>query len=102
MSKEKLTLATVKQNFFGAAENSKKYTSIMFVVLLVVLYGFTFMRIQSLRSAEPSPEAISSQVKATGVPQIDEKVVEKLRSLSDNSASVKTLFDQTRSNPFKE
>ncbi len=79
----------------------RKYSFLVFIVFLSALYGFVLFRINSLAQAQPSSDAVTSQVKAAQVPRIDPKVVKQLESLKDNSVSVQALFDQARSNPFQ-
>jgi hypothetical protein len=78
-----------------------RYSLIAFIVFVAVLYGFVMLRVSNLKGAEPSTDAVSSQVKAAKVPHIDPAVVEQLESLQDNSVNVKALFDQARNNPFQ-
>ncbi len=84
------------------ADKFRGYSLIAFVALVVVLYGFLVLRINSLGSAQPSETAISSHVQEAKVLRIDPAVVDQLKSLQDNSVSVKSLFDETRANPFLE
>jgi len=79
----------------------QRYSVIIFVVFVALLYGFVLFRFNSLRAAEPSAADVSSQVKSAHVPRIDPAVVRQLQSLQDNSVSVQSLFDQARSNPFQ-
>lgn len=80
----------------------KRNSVLIFIVLVVGIYGFTFFKIQTLNNQQPTEEAVSSQVQAAHVPRIDPKTVEALNSLQDNSVSIKTLFDEARSNPFDQ
>ncbi|MEO7364632.1 MAG: hypothetical protein ABIV43_03985 [Candidatus Saccharimonadales bacterium] len=80
---------------------AKHYSFIIFLVVVASIYGFIMFRITTLSNIHPSEEAISSQVNAAKIPKIDERVVAQLKSLQDNSVNVKSLFDQTRSNPFQ-
>jgi hypothetical protein len=75
---------------------------ILFLVLLVILYAFIGWRISTLANAEPDSTAIAAKASKTSTPYIDKKVVEKIRTLEDNSVTVQTLFDQARQNPFRE
>jgi hypothetical protein len=79
----------------------KPYRVVLFVVFVALIYGFVLQRISSLVHAEPSEQAISSQVQTTKLPRIDPKIVQQLQALEDNSVSVKTLFNEARSNPFQ-
>lgn len=80
----------------------RRYSFLIFLVFVAALYGFLLFRISSLDSQQPSTDAVSSQVKAAKIPHIDQKVVDQLQSLQDNSVSVKALFNQARNNPFQQ
>jgi hypothetical protein len=78
------------------------YSLFIFLIFVAALYGFVLLRVHNLNAAEPSPDAVSSQVKAAQIPRIDPAVVQQLQSLQNNSVSVQALFNQARSNPFQE
>lgn len=78
-----------------------RFGFVIFIVFVALLYGYVLLRINNLSNKEPSQSAISQQVKAVSVPNIDDAVVKQLESLQDNSVSVQALFDQARSNPFE-
>jgi hypothetical protein len=93
-----------KQSLAGLNKIIKRlqeYNLVLFVVLLAVVYGFILFRIATLTGQQPSPTAVESQVKSANVPKIDQKIVEQLQSLQDNSVSVQGLFEEARSNPFE-
>jgi hypothetical protein len=75
---------------------------LLFLMLLVALYGFIGVRIQTLANAQPNSSEIESKASATSKPYIDKTAVEKIQALQDNSVSVQTLFNQARQNPFRE
>jgi hypothetical protein len=75
---------------------------LLFLILLVVLYGFIAWRISTLANVQPDEAAVSSKLKTTSTPHIDQSVVDKIKQLEDNSVNVQTLFDQARQNPFRE
>jgi hypothetical protein len=83
-------------------EKSKRYRVPAFFAFVALIYGFVFFQINNLNNAQPSTVAVDSQVKATGISQVDQKVVKQLQSLQDNSVRVQALFDQARNNPFQE
>lgn len=76
-----------------------RYAALLFFIGVAAVYGFILLQINSLSNAQPSDNAVSQLNKA---PHIDEKVVNQLYRLQDNSADVKTLFDEARNNPFSE
>ncbi len=77
------------------------YSVVLFLVFVVCIYGVVVWRINTLLTTQPSPAAVTSQVKANNIPQIDPAVVKQLRTLRDNSVNVQALFDQGRNNPFQ-
>ena len=75
---------------------------IVFVLLVVGVYGYVILTISSLTNAQPSEEQISELSSPIRSAKIDEKIIKQLQQLQDNSVSVKALFDEARSNPFQE
>lgn len=78
------------------------YSVLLFLLLLLVVYGFVVFRIMSYSNVEPSQGEITSQVKAAATPRVSPTVVQQMLSLQDHSVDVKALFDQARNNPFQE
>ena len=81
---------------------TSKYAVLLFILLVAIVYGFLVMRINSMQSVPPSSVNSNQKVTTVATPRIDPKIVQQLQQLQDNSVSVKTLFDQARSNPFQE
>ena len=102
MSKEKRNLKELLEKLTARLSGLRRYSFIIFVAFVALLYGFLLFRVNSLSSEQPSQIAVDSQVKAAAIPHIDQKVVQQLQSLQDNSVNVKTLFNQARNNPFQE
>lgn len=101
MSKEKLDLSITLEKLGSRFSGLRRYIFVIFMVFILGLYGFLFLRISALSNAQPSPAAVSSQVQAAQIPHIDQSVVNQLQSLQDNSVNVQALFNQARSNPFQ-
>lgn len=101
MNSKNLNLASLTARLGGVFQQLRRFSLLIFISFVVALYGFVLLQINSLGSAEPSSDAVTSQVKAAQVPHIDKAVVQQLNSLQDNSVSVQALFDQARSNPFQ-
>jgi hypothetical protein len=99
--KDKLNIKTSLRKLQAYTVKARRYSFVTFIVFVAVVYGFVLLRINSLRAAEPTPDQVSAQVRATRAPRIDENVVKQLKALEDNSVSVKALFDEARSNPFQ-
>ena len=100
MSKD-LNLKASLGKLTAAYQKTRRYSVLAFVVLVVAIYGLLLLQINSLGNTTPSSGAIVNESGKAKVPHIDEAVVKQLESLQDNSVSVKTLFDQARSNPFQ-
>ena len=98
---KKLDLKSLRAQAGLDIEKARHFSLAGFVALIVVLYGFVLLRINSLSNAQPSQESVTSQVKAARVPRIEQSVVDQLESLHDNSVNVQALFNDTRSNPFQ-
>lgn len=75
---------------------------IVFVLLVVGVYGYVILTISTLTNAQPSEEQISELSSPIRSAKIDEKIIKQLQQLQDNSVSVKSLFNEARSNPFQE
>ena len=97
---KKFNLSSFLETVNAKLNPLRRYSVVIFLVVVACLYGFVMFRINTLSSAEPSEEAVDSQVQASHVPHIDPKVVKQLQSLQDHSVNVKALFDEARSNPF--
>jgi hypothetical protein len=78
-----------------------RYAIILFLLLLVAVYGFVLLRINTLSNAQPSSTAVAAQIKSVTIPHIDPTVVQQIQNLQDNSVSVQALFNQARTNPFQ-
>lgn len=75
---------------------------LIFVLLVVGVYGYVILTISSLTNAQPSEDQIAELSSPLRSAKIDDKLVKQLQQLQDNSVSVKALFDEARSNPFQE
>jgi hypothetical protein len=84
----------------GLAE-VRRFSLLLFIAFVALLYGFVLLRVNSLSNAQPSGDSVTSQVQAAQVPHIDKSVVKQLESLHNNNVNVQTLFNEARSNPFQ-
>jgi hypothetical protein len=101
MSKEKNS-PRVKAQLNELWDMTVRLRILLFLVLLVALYGFIGVRIQTLANAKPSQADIDTKSSTTSKPYIDPEVVGKVQQLQDTSVSVQALFNQARQNPFQE
>ncbi len=77
---------------------------LVFIVIIGVLlvYLFVVWRINTLASIEPSDDAEQAALSSAKIHKIDQKAIDQIQSLENNSPAVHTLFDKARNNPFKE
>lgn len=101
MSDQKKSLKALLAKVTALLPKLQAYSFVTFLLFAALIYGFVLLKINNLRSAEPSDTDVSTQVQAAQIPHIDQNVVKQLESLQDNSVSVQTLFNQARSNPFQ-
>src|SRR4051812_45969164 len=97
-----LNLRELLDKALEQVERAKRYAPILFCVFLALVYGFVVYRVQVLNSSEPSASDVATQSRTASVPHIDPTVLSQLQKLQDNSVSVQTLFNESRSNPFQE
>lgn len=83
-------------------DQAKRYTTLIFIIVLCGVYGFLAYRINSLTQAEPAPEAITEKLKTVSRPRIDQNAVDKMTKLEQENVEVKSLFQAARNNPFSE
>jgi hypothetical protein len=80
----------------------RRYMVIIFVVVIVSLFGFLILRINSLTQREPSDELMMERLNTVQRPQIDERTVNRIQQLEDRNVEIRSLFEQARDNPFSE
>lgn len=102
MNKSKPNARELLDKLLLTVHSLRRYSIVAFLLLVAVIYGFILFRISSLYNAQPSSDAVSSQVQASRVLHVDKSIVKQLQSLQDNNVNVKALFDQARANPFQE
>jgi hypothetical protein len=95
-------LSSVTPKLAGFGRKVGTYRYLIFLVFVVILYGFVLLRVNSLGSAQPSEQAVTNEVKAARLPHFNQSVINQLQSLQDNSVNVQTLFDEARNNPFQQ
>lgn len=81
---------------------TKRYAVVIFIVILVGIYGFLVYRINVLTQTEPSETAVNEQLQTVQRPKVDQNAIDKIQKLQNQNVEVKSLFDQARNNPFSE
>lgn len=101
MNPKKPDLKSLLAKADGGLEEVRRFSLVLFISFVALLYGFVLFRINTLSNVQPSPDSVTSQIQAAQVPHIDESVVKQLESLQNNSVNVQALFNEARSNPFQ-
>jgi hypothetical protein len=102
MNKTNLGVQDLTDKAAAVLRRVQRYSVPLFLVFVALIYGFIVLQINTLSNAQPSEDAVTSQVQADRITHIDPAIVKQLQSLQDNSVNVKTLFNQARANPFQE
>ncbi|MGH7233938.1 MAG: hypothetical protein ACREF7_00630 [Candidatus Saccharimonadales bacterium] len=98
---EKPQLKQQIQTFIKKGLGLNKYLWLVFIVLIALIYGYVLIKINGFLNTAPSSSAIAKNLKTSDSPVINQNVVNELSQLQNNSVSVQSLFNQTRSNPFQ-
>lgn len=80
----------------------KRYTVVIFIVILVIIYGFLAFKIGSISRTEPNEADVASQLEGTKQLQVDQEAINKIEQLKDQNIAVQSLFESARDNPFQE
>jgi multidrug efflux pump subunit AcrB len=97
----KLAMQLPIEKIRGGINKVGRYGVIIFLILVVGVYAFMLLRINSLNNMQPTQDAVNSQYNPIRSAHIDKTIVKQLQSLQDNSVNVKSLFNQARNNPFQ-
>jgi hypothetical protein len=80
----------------------KRYTVMIFILILVLIYGFLAFKIGSISQTEPNEADVAGQLEGTKQLQVDQDAIDKIQQLKDQNIAVQTLFESARDNPFQE
>lgn len=83
-----------------AARKVWRYKIVTFIIFIAVVYGYVIFQINTLTNAQPSDDAVSSQLSHVTSPKISQSAITQLQTLHDNSVNVQTLFPSDRQDPF--
>ncbi len=98
----KLNLPALKAKLRRLTPLINKHGAFALILLVLLIYLFLVWRISSLASAEPDDVAVDTALTSSAVPKIDNKAIEQIQNLEQNSSQVQALFNQARNNPFQE
>jgi predicted PurR-regulated permease PerM len=86
-----------------AAKLSKRYGKhavFGVIILILMVYIFVVLKINSLASASPSADQTTQA--APLIPKVDQETVDHIQTLEQNNTQIHALFEQARNNPFQE
>lgn len=89
------------QQLTAIVSKYKSHLWVLVLVFFILIYGYALLSIQGFKNEKPSQSQISSNLKTTSVPVINQNVVNQLETMKNNSVSVTALFNQSRQNPFQ-
>lgn len=80
----------------------RQYIAFIFVIVILLIYGFLIFKIGMIATVEPDEDAVTQQLNTTKRLRIDQQAVDKILQLEDRNIGVKSLFKSARDNPFQE
>lgn len=80
----------------------RRYSTFIFIMSILLIYGFLIVRISVLSQAEPTESAIQEQTNTLKRLKIDQSSIEKIEQLEDQNVGVQSLFETARDNPFQD
>lgn len=78
----------------------RQHLMILFIAVTVIIYGFLSFRVINGVNSQPNSNTLNQQANSTQAIRIDQKSLNKLRALQDNSVNIQSLFNEARNNPF--
>jgi len=99
--KQDISFSSIKNKLSVLLPKISRHLSFAAALLILLVYIFTVWRISRLATAEPSAEQ-ESTANVTSVPKVDQKAINQIQSLENNSPEVHSLFNSARNNPFNE
>lgn len=91
-----------RQELLNGLQKIYRYKIELFIVFVLLIFGFLFYRIATLGQAQPSQSSISLQSTKFKKAGINPNIITKIQQLQNNSVNVQALFNQSRQNPFNE
>ena len=98
----KLELQSLKPRLHKLLQWLKRYYVVLGVVFVAVIYGWLVVQINVLNRREPTDADVAAKLQSIKQPKIDQKIVDKIQQLQDNSTEVQSIFKSARDNPFQE
>lgn len=97
-----IDLKSILKKLKKALAKVQRYSVVIFIVILVGLYGYLTLQISSLATKEPSQVEVLEELGAVKRLRIDQDSIDKIQKLEDQNVVVQSLFENARDNPFSE
>lgn len=97
-----LEVKDITAKIIPALQGLKRYIVFIFIITVLMVYGYLVFHINTLATQEPDESAITERLKTVQRPKIDQDALNKIQQLQDQNVQVQTLFQQARDNPFAE
>ena len=101
MNKVKKQSKPLKQIAKDLLAKMHEYIWAVMLIFFIIVYAFVLLKINNFVNQKPSQAQVSTYIKSTVQPAINQNVVNQLEQLQNNSVSVQALFNQARQNPFQ-
>jgi len=95
-----ISLTSIKRKLSGIGPKVSKHISFAAILFILLIYIFTVWRVSRLATAEPSSTDTAAAQET--VPKVDQKAINQVLKLENNSPQVHSLFNDARNNPFGE
>jgi Tfp pilus assembly protein PilO len=80
----------------------RRYIVVIFIAILVLIYGFLVFKVGTVSSVNPDETAVSERLQDAKRLQVDQAAIDKIEQLKDQNIAVKSLFEKARDNPFHD
>ncbi len=98
----KIETNTIKKQLHTIISWFRRYFTILCISVIALMQGWLILQINLLNRREPSEDSVTETLKTIKRPVIDQKIIDKMTQLEDNSTETKALFKTARDNPFQE
>ena len=77
-----------------------RYKVVIFVIVIVGIFGFMTMRIAHFSNLDPTELQIENTQNSLNNIKLDSNAVQKINELQSQNINIESLFNNGRSNPF--
>lgn len=97
-----INLKSIKPALHKLLKFETRHAVFLVIMLILAVYLLTVWRIGKLATAEPSIEDQTKADSAGRLLRVDEDAIRQIQDLEQRNASVQSLFNEARKNPFRE